>query len=116
MIAALYHLANPEDTVTIDSNNEYTVASLHSEGFIHCCTEDQLTGVVQRYYQQAQQLVLLSINPDKLTAKLVFENTVGGSELFPHIYGPINAAAIESQQHWKRSDIEQRLADGPAES
>jgi uncharacterized protein (DUF952 family) len=36
------------------------------------------------------------IDPDSLTSPLIRENTTGGSELFPHIYGAINPEAVRS--------------------
>ena len=40
--------------------------------------------------------MLLVLDQDKLHAELVFENTVGGVEQFPHLYGPVNRDAIRS--------------------
>lgn len=75
-------------------NGEYQCESLTTEGFIHCCDNSQLAGVVSRYYQEVDDVMLLLLDADKLTAALIRENTVGGSELFPHIYGPINSEAV----------------------
>jgi len=36
----------------------------------------------------------MRIDSGLLQAKLVFENTVGGDELFPHVYGEINMQAV----------------------
>lgn len=76
------------------NNGEYRCESLDTEGFIHCCDRNQLVGVVSRYYQDVDDVVLLLLDADKITAALIRENTVGGSELFPHIYGPINSEAV----------------------
>jgi len=103
---SLFHLANPLDAAVLQTGENYTTASLQAEGFIHCCTETQLPGVLQRYYQDANELVLLNIDPSRLFAKLVFENTVGGAELFPHVYGPVNATAVIGEQVLGRLDIE----------
>jgi len=90
----IYHLANPDDSDQLQQSGTYSAPSLDTEGFIHCCTRDQLPGVIQRYYIDATKLVLLHINTELLTEELVFENTVGGIEDFPHIYGKINATAV----------------------
>ncbi len=97
MSQAIYHLATFEDAEKLAQSGSYTAASLATEGFIHCCTAGQLPGVLQRYYADAQRLVVLHINSDQLESRLVMENTVGGSEDFPHVYGPINASAITRQ-------------------
>jgi uncharacterized protein (DUF952 family) len=92
--ASIYHIATADDIAALKPGNDYRCPSLLIEGFIHCCERHQLAGVVQRYYQDIDDLKLLRINPDKLTYPLIRENTVGGSELFPHIYGPIDHDAI----------------------
>ncbi len=91
----IYHVT---DQPTLDqiSDNAYTCASLQQEGFIHCCTHGQLAGVLQRYYQGVSDLKLLTIDPQLLEPKLVYENTVGGEELFPHVYGAINMSSVRA--------------------
>lgn len=89
----IYHVT---DQATLDgaTDRQYRCTSLQQEGFIHCCKRGQLAGVLERYYQGVNGLVLLEIDPQLLNAKLVYENTVGGEELFPHIYGEINMSAV----------------------
>ncbi|MFK7852965.1 MAG: DUF952 domain-containing protein [Granulosicoccus sp.] len=90
----IYHIARSPDLQKRLSTDDYRCASLKDEGFIHCCDQHQLAGVVNRYYQGVDELDLLMIDVDKLSCALIHENTVGGSELFPHVYGPIDASAI----------------------
>jgi len=90
----IFHLALPEDAEALSASGVYRAPSLGTEGFIHCASDTQLPGVIQRYYANAEQLVLLHIDPDQMKADLIMENTVGGEELFPHIYSAIAASAI----------------------
>jgi len=95
----LYHIAQQADYCRANDNqisgsSHYRCESLLREKFIHCCTAEQLAGVVSRYYQDATNLVLLTLDSARLDAEPVWENTVGGSELFPHIYGAIPLRAI----------------------
>lgn len=87
--ARIYHIAHNADVVRLMNGENYRCASLESEGFIHCCSQRQLPGVTARYYADVDDVHLLIIDVDKLTPALVLENTVGGDELFPHVYGPI---------------------------
>ena len=91
----IYHVT---DQASLDAvtDGSYTCQSLQEEGFIHCCTREQLAGVLERYYQGVTGLQLLEINPQLLSARLVYENTVGGEALFPHIYGAIDMDAVLS--------------------
>lgn len=88
----IYHIVLPEVWAAFDGDL-YEAESLGSEGFIHCSFENQLDGVLQRYYSDAESVVLLEIDSDKLTSKLVNEPSTN-DEIYPHIYGPINRDAI----------------------
>ena len=90
----IFHIASQTDFDANAGNATYRCASLQTEGFIHCCSADQLAGVIERYYADVPDLLLITIDPDRLKAELVFENTVGGDELFPHVYGEINRDAV----------------------
>lgn len=90
----IFHIAKSTDIDSANRTADYQCASLTSEGFIHCCDKHQLAGVVSRYYQEVDDVVLLVIDVEELTPALIHENTVGGSELFPHVYGAINQSAI----------------------
>lgn len=56
-----------------------------NDGFIHLCTEEQLDGVLERYYQGQKNLYMLSFDIQELGKGLVFEPSTRG-ELFPHLY------------------------------
>ena len=71
----------------------YEADSLSTEGFIHCSFREQLGDVIERYYKETKNLVILEIDSMKLSSKLVVEPSTGG-EKYPHIYGPINVDAI----------------------
>ena len=64
------------------------------EGFIHCCTPDQVEGVLNRYFKGVTNLLMLHIYESKLDNPLRYEGVPGG-EQFPHIYGKINKSAVE---------------------
>jgi uncharacterized protein (DUF952 family) len=65
----------------------YEADSLHSEGFIHCSTREQVLRTASRFYGGRSGLVLLCIDAERLGALLRFEPADG--ELFPHCYGKI---------------------------
>jgi uncharacterized protein (DUF952 family) len=62
--------------------------SLAEEGFVHCSYPEQLAGVAARYYADADDLVLLRIDPARIPAEIRVEAG------FPHVYGPIPADAV----------------------
>lgn len=65
-----------------------------AEGFIHCSTRDQVISVANARFRGKHGLMLLSIEPDNVKAKIIYENLEGGAQLFPHIYGALNTNAV----------------------
>jgi uncharacterized protein (DUF952 family) len=76
------------------SAGAYTTPTLESEGFIHCSEPRQVARVANARFRGRQGLVLLEIDPARVGPVIKHENTEGGAELFPHIYGPLNLDAV----------------------
>lgn len=113
---AIYHAALPDDWDAARASGRYTTSTrgvtLDDEGFIHCSYRHQVQGVVDRFYADAPELVLLRIDPDLLAADVVAEPPADGiDELFPHVYGPVDVAAVVSAATWRPVDGRYRLAD-----
>ncbi len=72
----------------------YENDALLNGGFIHCCLRDHVDEVLTQWFKGAVDLIILDIDPAKLTSKVVYENMEGRTVLFPHIYGPINLDAV----------------------
>jgi uncharacterized protein (DUF952 family) len=90
----IYHITPREEWERARASGSYQADSLHSEGFIHCSTGEQVIATANRFYRGKSGLVLLAIETDRLSAPLKFENLEGGPILFPHIYGPLNLDAV----------------------
>ncbi|MBX3244736.1 MAG: DUF952 domain-containing protein [Acidobacteria bacterium] len=93
----IYHVTLPENWEYYKDRPSYQTESLQTEGFIHCSYEGQLETTLQRYYANAAQVVILTIETDKLFAKFVEEPSTN-NEVFPHIYGRLNHNAIVSAE------------------
>lgn len=89
----IYHLTTREAWHEQQSADFFTAPSLQTEGFIHCSTCGQVAGVRERYFSGQRNLVLLHIDEAKLTCEVKYEVSTGG-EKFPHVYGPVDRAAI----------------------
>ena len=76
-------------------SGEYIADSLAGEGFIHCSKAVQILRVADLFFAGQHGLVLLVIEPALLRPELRWEPGVDlATELFPHIYGPINLDAV----------------------
>ena len=89
----IYHIVLPEVWEKYKNEDLYEAESLRAEGFIHCSFENQLDAVLQRYYKDAEKILILEIETEKLTSELVEESSTN-NEIYPHIYGKINRGAI----------------------
>jgi glutathione S-transferase len=76
-----------------DPERPYRAGSLDTEGFIHCSFADQVARSANRFYADAADLLVLAIDPARLTAPLREEPAKGGT-LYPHVYGPIDRDAV----------------------
>ena len=88
----IYHIVLPDVWAAFDTGL-YEHPSLAVEGFIHCSFAEQLDKVIARYYSGVESVVVLEIESDKLMSRMLKEPSTG-SEIYPHIYGPINRNAI----------------------
>ena len=88
----IYHIVLPDVWAAFDTDL-YEHTSLAAEGFIHCSFADQLDSVIARYYSHEERIVILEIESDRLMSRTLMEPSTN-SEIYPHIYGPINRDAI----------------------
>ncbi len=72
----------------------YEAPSLATEGFIHFSKREQVTGVLQRYYSNAADLLLLHVDENKLAFVLKYELSPSVNEEFPHLFGRLNLDAV----------------------
>ncbi|MGL5860302.1 MAG: DUF952 domain-containing protein [Phycicoccus sp.] len=100
MTEPLFHLAQPEQWDDARRLGEYRHSTrgrtLDEVGFVHLSTALQWPEVRRRFYADYPgELVLLTIDPDRIDADVRWE--VGGpssAELFPHLYGPLPVEAV----------------------
>ncbi len=97
----ILHLTSKAAWLAAAEEGLYAPESLSAEGFIHCSTGSQIESVANTFYRGQQGLVLLVIDPSGLTAEIKWEppaepepTHAREGELFPHLYGPLNAEAV----------------------
>ncbi|MCK6539802.1 MAG: DUF952 domain-containing protein [Anaerolineales bacterium] len=98
----IFHITTRTAWNEARKKGEYTAESLQTEGFIHCSTLTQVLPVAEKFYKGQSELVLLVIEPARLSSDLKWEAPSGGApppgvpegDLFPHVHGPINLDAV----------------------
>ncbi len=93
-MSLIYHITTAEAWSAAKTSGAYVSPSLKEEGFIHCSEKGQVEDIKSRFYAGVEDLVLLTIDTEKLTSQLIFEWSPSVQNTFPHIYGPINMDAV----------------------
>ena len=89
----IFHVLTPAELSRARAEGAWSAPSLASEGFVHCCFRHQLSGVLERYFRGAGELVVLELEQRALGC-VVVESPPGVAEGFPHVYGPLPLAAV----------------------
>lgn len=97
----IFHIATVTDWSM--RRDTYVPEQFVTEGFIHCSTASQLMDVANRMYRGRDDLVILSIDPERIKPGIRYENLEGGEQQYPHIYGPLNIEAVIEYRHTRIS-------------
>jgi uncharacterized protein (DUF952 family) len=62
------------------------------DGYVHLSTRAQLAATAARHFRNREDLVVVAFDTVRLASDLRWEPSRGGA-LFPHLYGPLPAAA-----------------------
>lgn len=90
----IYHFTTLQEWEEAQDKGSYEPPSFQREGYIHCATQEQLEGVLQKHFKQHENLVKLVIDPSRLTSGLRYDKDEEQQQEFPHIYGPLNLEAV----------------------
>ena len=88
-----YHLTPEAWWTAADPAEPLGAPSLGDEGFIHCTTgHDEMVGTANRHYcDDPRPFVVLTIDLGAVTSPVRIEDERG---IYPHVFGPIDRAAI----------------------
>lgn len=96
-MARIFHVADGGALAAALASGTYRGSTagqgLDDAGFVHCAYGPQLAGVIERFYPEADELVILEIDTDLVTEPVVDE-AGEGDERFPHVYGPLAMGAV----------------------
>ena len=105
MARLILHITTAPEWAVAQAAGEYRAPSLDTEGFIHCSLPTQVNHVADWFYRDVPDLVLLSIDPAKLTSELRWEPSADAfAGEFPHVYGPIALEAVRAVVPWERGE------------
>jgi uncharacterized protein (DUF952 family) len=90
----IYHILRAAEWESASRNPVYAPAAFATDKFIHCCKAEQLEYVVEHYFQEKQDLVILCIDAEIVNAPVKYEDLNGEGMSFPHIYGVLNTNCV----------------------
>jgi len=97
-VTELFHITERATWQAAQRAREYRTStrgvSLEEQGFIHCSLPHQLRHVAELFYGDAEDLVVLVIDGDRLLAPVRYEAPEPGADRYPHIYGPLPIEAV----------------------
>ena len=67
------------------------------DGFIHLSGPGQVARTSAKFFAGRADLILLTVNPDRLGGALRWEAS-GGGTLFPHLYAPLPLEAVVASE------------------
>jgi uncharacterized protein (DUF952 family) len=102
----IYHIVIEADYRSGNDGQQYLPADFAAVGFVHCALEASVLPVANDYYAAVSDaLLLLRIDPTRLKSPTRYEaaspapasgtSHLATSPVFPHVYGPIDNAAID---------------------
>ena len=107
-----YHLIPVGLWTSSDPSKALRRASLDDEGFIHCTNgADALIETANRHYlDDPSDFLALTVELDRVTSSWRYDDP---DKPYPHIYGPIDRAAIASSAEVRRDGDGVFLSIGP---
>lgn len=89
----IFHVATESEWFDAQSSRTYRPLTYADDGFIHCCFETQIAHVLNEYFEDVTNLLLLKIDPTSVQDQTRLEASPTG-EKFPHLYGELPVSVV----------------------
>lgn len=93
-LSPMFHFATVADWEAAQARGHYLPARFADEGFIHCATEAQLAGVIERHLRGGGPRVRLRLDPQAVREILKWEWSTSSHDLYPHLFAAIPLQAV----------------------
>ena len=98
----VYKLLRRQEWISAQGAGVFTGSPADArDGFIHMSAAHQVRGVCERHFAGENDLVLLTIEADRLGPSLKWETSHKG-EAYPHLYGALPLALVQSMAEIRR--------------
>jgi uncharacterized protein (DUF952 family) len=97
-VTLIYHIATAAGWAQAELDGQYTRSTLDrtlaEEGFIHASQAAQVALVANAFYRGVPDLILLTIDTERVGSPIRYEPVPGQDRPYPHIYGHLNTDAV----------------------
>ena len=95
-----------------DPAEPYLPAAYPEDGFVHCTDGDEaMIAVANRFYRDdPRPFLLLTLDLDRTASRWRFDDPSG---IYPHVYGPIDKAAVTDVRRMVRGPTGRFESIGP---
>jgi uncharacterized protein (DUF952 family) len=90
----IFHFAQPDDWQRAQAIGFYSPMHWQGKGFIHCATQEQIPGVIERHLKARGAFIKLSLNAESLKPNLRYEWSDISLDHYPHIYAEIMLSSV----------------------
>lgn len=83
----IYKIVLPQDLEGLNNLKEIKRSGLDQQtGFIHCAFGNQVEKILQKFFKDEKEVILLELNSDLIKENLKVEENHPGGDKFPHLY------------------------------
>lgn len=100
----LFHILSAQTWQRALDLGSYAPASLTAEGFVHLSYASQVERVANNLYRDQDGMVVVALDPARLSADVRDEDSYAAGELFPHLFGPVPTRAATAIHCLVRDD------------
>lgn len=94
----IYKICTQEEWRDAERQGQFEGSAVDkADGFIHFSTAAQAEETARKHFVGQTDLVLVTVDTEKLTSELKWEESRGGA-LFPHLYMPLDVGAVDAVQ------------------
>jgi uncharacterized protein (DUF952 family) len=97
-VGLIYHITFASEWARARRDGAYRISTrgrtLEQQGFIHAGRAHQVAPVANALFGDADDLVVLVIDEDRVEAEIRYEHVPDSDEPFPHIYGALDVDAV----------------------
>lgn len=100
----IYYLMTREELDFALEEEEYWPDHFDDTGYIACVSEEGIS-TLGRHHEKNEELILLTIDAQKLESAVIYEDLKGDHMMNPHIYGFLNMDAVISTERFDPSRV-----------